>query len=191
MPDKISTDQLPVPGYAGYMPLPWWSDEDELIALEPGVNALYLKLFVGISLAIFAVLAGLLLLLGTVEETFREHRMNLLYLFLLVSPAVGFFLATLVNRVLGAFWGAIYIDGEAGIVVKRRWNDSFRIPLERVEAVQLCTEPEGRAQLNLLERTAGAARERRFLFHHTNRAYLRELGERLARHCRLEFLESC
>ncbi len=190
MSDAVPSEPLPVRGHTGTMPLPQWNQDDDLLLLEPAVPALYLKLFAGVSAVIFAVLAALLLLLGTVEETFRQHRTNLLFLFLLLSPAVGFFLATLLNRTYSALWGSVFFRRDTGTVVKRRWNDGFRAPLDRMKAVQLCTESDGRSQLNLVLASPEGGIDRRFLFHHTNRAYLAELGEMLAREYNLDFLES-
>ncbi len=183
-------DPLPVPGHAGHMPLPRWSEDEGTVLLEPTVPGLYWKLLLGISAGIFSVLAAILLLLGTVEGTFREHRKNLLYLFLLVSPAVGFFLATLLNRTFTALWGSVFFHRKSGLVIKSRWKNTFRVPLKQLEAVQLCRETDGRSQLNLVSRAAGKPPERHFLFHHNDRAYMRELGEMLAQEYRLDFVES-
>ncbi len=190
MHDAVPSEPLPVPGHTGHMPLPRWSRDEDFALLEPAVPSLYLKLFAGISAGIFGVLAAMLLLLGTVEETFREHRNNLLYLFLLLSPALGFFLATLLHRTCTALWGSVYFRRDRGIVVKRRWRDGFRASLRRLRAVQLCAEPDGRSQLNLVLEKHGGGIERRFLVHHADRGYLAELGEMLAREYDLDFLVS-
>ncbi len=187
---EISSKPLPVPGHTGFMPLPRWSEAGEVLFLEPCLRGRWLIFFLAFSALVFVVLAGMLLALAAVHEMFREHCAQLLRLFLLVAPALGFFLGTLVSRAYGAFWGFAAIDREAGKVVRKCWKDHFTIALEDVRGFQLCREGDGRFQLNLLANPSESVHERYFLFHHRNRTCLRALGERLASRCGVAFVES-
>ncbi len=189
MPMDISSEPLPVPGHAGFMPLPRWSEAGEVVFLEPYLRGRWLIFFLAFTVLVFAVLAAMLLALAAMNETFREHLTRLLGFFLLVAPALGFFLGTLVSRGYGAFWGFVAFDRGAGKVIRKRWNDHFTLSLSEVRGFQVCRETGGRVQLNLVAGAPETEPMRFFLFHHRNDAYLRALGERLARRCGVPFFE--
>ena len=189
MATEISSEPLPVPGHAGFMPLPRWSEAGEVLLLEPYLRGRWLVFFLVFTALVFGVLTTMLVALAAVSDTFREHRTPLLQLFLLVAPALGFFLGTLANRGYGAFWGFVAFDREAGKVIRKRWKDHFTLSLSDVRGFQVCREAGGRVQLNLVAGPSEADPERYFLFHHRNGAYLRALGERLARCCGGSFFE--
>ena len=187
---EISSEPLPVPGHAGFMPLPRWSETGDVLYLEPHLRGRWLIFFLAFTVLVFGVLATMLLALAAVSETFREHRTQLLRLFLLVAPALGFVLGTLASRGYGALWGFVAFDRQAGKVIRKRWKNHFAVPLSEVRGFQLCRESDGRVQLNLAAGPPGETPDRHFLFHHRNGAYLRALGERLARRCGVAFVES-